>query len=193
MRGTRGDMKWIGLSLIAVCALCACKHKSTEPYYRDSYQEVTASVIALDIPNRLVSLRESGGPVETVYAGPEVRNLAQIKVGDQVVVSYHSAVAAALTTPDQVVTGVDQQVAAERSKIGEKPYAAVGSSVTTTVKIDGVDTSFNTVTFRRDDGFVRTVGIQDPEARKFIRKLKPGDLVSVTYAEAVAVSVRPAG
>jgi hypothetical protein len=63
--------------------------------------------------------------------------------------------------------------------------------VTAGVTIESVDTSFDTVTFRRPDGLVRTVAIQSPEGRKFIRTLKPGDEVEITYTEAVAVEVVP--
>lgn len=180
-----------GWMVFVLMGLAACSSKPQEPYFREDVEEMTAQVAAVNYETRLVSLRDDAGHTETVYAGPEVRNLEQIKIGDEVVVSYHSAVAAMVTTPQEATTGVDTDVMAERAAPGEKPYGAVGAAVTTTVKIDSVDTSFNTVTFRRDDGLVRTVGIQDPEARKFIKGLKPGDLVLVTYAEAVAVSVRP--
>jgi hypothetical protein len=55
-----------------------------------------------------------------------------------------------------------------------------------------VDTSFNTVTFKRSDGMSRTVAIQTPEGQKFIRGLKKGDQVEITYTEAVAMEVKPA-
>jgi hypothetical protein len=47
------------------------------------------------------------------------------------------------------------------------------------------------VTFKKADGITRTVAVEDPEARKFIRTLKPGDPVEIRYSEAVAVSVKP--
>ena len=63
----------------------------------------------------------------------------------------------------------------------------------TTVEIDFVDTSFNTVTFKRSDGAVRTVAVQTPEGRKFIRGLRKGDRVDIAYTEAFAIEVKPAG
>ena len=56
---------------------------------------------------------------------------------------------------------------------------------------ESVDTSLNTVSFRRPDGLTRVLAIEDPKAQAFIRQLKRGDRVKVTYMEAVAVSVRP--
>lgn len=62
----------------------------------------------------------------------------------------------------------------------------------TTVTIDSVDTSSNTVTFKRSDGMTRTVAVQRPEGQEFIRGLRKGDQVEITYTEAVAMEVRPA-
>jgi hypothetical protein len=47
------------------------------------------------------------------------------------------------------------------------------------------------VTFTRADGLQRVIAIEDPQARRFIRKLKRGDRVQITYLEAIAVSVWP--
>lgn len=78
-----------------------------------------------------------------------------------------------------------------RAVEGARPAGAVAEMLTTTVEIESVDTSMNTVTFRRPDGLVRVLPIEDPKAQAFIKELKRGDLVTVTYMEAVAVSVRP--
>jgi hypothetical protein len=60
------------------------------------------------------------------------------------------------------------------------------------VVIESVDQSFDTVTFRRPDGIVRTVAVDTPKATQFVRSLKPGDEVRVTYTEATAIAVNPA-
>ena len=68
----------------------------------------------------------------------------------------------------------------------------VGATVSTTVVIESVDTSFDTVSFKRPDGFVRTIAVESPEGKKFIRTLKKGDKVDVSYTEALAIAVVPA-
>lgn len=55
-----------------------------------------------------------------------------------------------------------------------------------------IDTSFDTITFRRPDDIVRTVAVENAKAREFIRELKRGDEVRITYSEAVVLEVRPA-
>jgi len=63
----------------------------------------------------------------------------------------------------------------------------------TTVEIEFVDTTFNTVTFKRSDGVSRTVAVESPEGREFIKGLKKGDHVEIAYTEAFAIEVKPAG
>src|SRR5690606_15337024 len=83
--------------------------------------------------------------------------------------------------------------AAVRDEPGARPAGAVADSVQATVKIESVDKSNNRVTFRRQDGFTRTLDVRSPDGRRFLQGLRPGDEVEVTYTEAFAVDVRPAG
>jgi PBP1b-binding outer membrane lipoprotein LpoB len=175
----------------AIFVAAGCVSEPPAPISREEKMELTATVEAIDHQTRMVSLRSPEGRKATVYASPEVHNFDQIKVGDVVAVSFYAAIGAEVTTPDKATQGVQHDSATIRAAKGERPGAAVAQTVTTTVEIDSVDTSMNTVTFRRDDGLVRVLPIEDPKAQAFIKELKRGDLVQVTYMEAVAVSVRP--
>lgn len=175
----------------AIFVAAGCASEPPAPISREEQIELTATVEAIDQQTRLVSLRGAEGRKATVYASPEVHNFDQINVGDVVAVSFYAAIGAEVAPPDQATRGVQHESAMIRAAKGERPGAAVTQTVTTTVEIDSVDTSMNTVTFRRDDGLVRVLPIEDPKARAFIKELKRGDMVQVTYMEAVAVSVRP--
>jgi hypothetical protein len=182
----------VALVSVALIGIGACAHKPPAPFARESTTDLTATVESINRQSRIVALRGAEGRVATVYAGPEVRNLDQVNVGDQVVVRFYEAIGAEVTTPDRATQGVQEEAAVIRAAKGARPAGAVAETLTTTVEIESVDTSLNTVTFRRSDGLTRVLAIEDPRAQAFIRKLKRGDLVQVTYMEAVAVSVRPA-
>jgi hypothetical protein len=171
---------------IVVSLGCVAK----EPFLKQEVQEVSATVEAVDSENRLISLRGPNGPA-TILAGPDIVNFPQIHVGDQVKVKYTVAVAAAITKSKATpTTKLDTQ--AYQAPAGSKPSASVGATISTTVQIESVDTSFETVTFKRADGFVRTIAPASPEGKKFIKTLKKGDMVDVSYSEALAISVEPA-
>jgi len=179
---------WAGLCLL----LAACATEPPAPYRRDTLIEKSATVIGVYMTSRIVEMRGDDGAHLVVNASPEVRNLAQVRVGDRVHVSYYTGLVVELKKPGEGVKGVQESTALVTALPGEKPAAAVGTSLQTSVIIQSVDTALNTVTFKRQDGIVRTLEVQDPEARKMLKDLRPDQEVEVTYLEAVAVQVRPA-
>lgn len=187
-RGARGFVTALATALACV----ACTAPPPKPVSRDSLVQKTATVESINLPSRLVTLRGENGGEFTVIVDPVVRNLDQVKVGDKLVVSYYEGLAAEVKKPGEGVQGVETEVASTRSQPGEKPGGGAGVTMRTTVTIESVDTSFNTVTFKRSDGISRTVAVETPEGQKFIRGLKKGDQVEITYTEAVAMEVKPA-
>lgn len=180
---------------LLVCAslmLAAWGCSSTPaPWFRQEVREVTATVTALEPERRLLSLQSEAGASTTLFVGPEVRNFDQIKVGDRVIATYQEAIAAAVTRPDQAIKEPQVSAATERAAAGQSPRAEVAASMIVTVAIEAVDTKTSMLKFRRNDGQARTVRVEDPGAKEFIKGLKQGDLVTITYTEALALSVRP--
>jgi hypothetical protein len=159
---------------------------------REELQEVSATVGDVDQATRLLTLVGDDGSQAVFEAGPEVKNFAQIKTGDKVVVSYYRGIAAELQTKGTPLSKeVKQLDVATAAEPGTKPGAGVGTAVHATVVIESVDTTANTVSFKRPDGTSRTLPVQSQEGRDFIAKLKKGDQVEVLYVEAVAIEVRP--
>ncbi len=189
-------LKLVLVSMIAAFGITAlgCASKPAEPFSNETVEEISATVTGIDQAKRLVTLKGPKGNTETIEVSPQVRNLAQVKVGDQLVVRYYSAIAASLVPKGAapVPNSTDQVVAAARAEPGARPGAAVGSVTAKTVTIQEVDKSKNEVTFTGDDGIFRNVQIKNPDAQKFAQTLKKGDQVDVTFSEAVAVSVEPA-
>jgi hypothetical protein len=150
----------------------------------------SASVVAVDPKTRLITLRDSqGSGTFTVYAGPQVRNFDQIRPGDTVHVRYLESLAVALAKPGTASEPPSAAVVAERAAPGERPGVALGGQVTTTVKIESVDTKTHIVVFTPPGGGLRAVRVRRPEGQRFIAGLKPGDEVQITYTEAMAVGV----
>lgn len=172
--------------------LAACTREPPKPVEVEDAVQVKATVEAIDLANRLVTIRGPEGNAVTLEVSPDVRNLPQVKVGDQVVVSYYAAIAAEFKEPGEGVKGVQEDIGAGRAELGERPGGIVGRQVKATVIIESVDAKSNTVSFTGPYGMLRTIAVQDPDAQAFIKKLKKGDEVELTYTEAVAISVEPA-
>jgi len=181
----------VAISGFLLTVLAACAHKPSKPFVDDNLVQLTATVAAIEPSLRLVSLQGPDGEV-TIEVPPDVRNLEQVEVGDRVVVSYYKGFAAQIRKHGKTNTGFQSAIKEATAPEGARPARAIGHTMASTVTIESVDTSFNTVTFRRPDGFVRVLAVESPDARAFIRRLSRGDEVDVLYTEAVAVEVVPA-
>ncbi|HEY4212563.1 MAG TPA: hypothetical protein VGM84_13870 [Steroidobacteraceae bacterium] len=170
---------------------CASHPADQEAYVKDALKQFTATVTAVDAANRLVTLAAPSGQRQVFEVGPEVRNFDRVAVGDHVAVSYYVGLVATIEPRGTAAKETEDTVEGSRAPPGTRPAAAIAHARSATVTVDSVDTSFNTMTFRKADGVVRTVAIEDPEAQKALRKLKSGDAVKVDYTEAVAVQVQP--
>ena len=191
-------MKTIGRSItvaaLAAMALAACESTRAPPRPMETIEEtveVSATVEKVDVLNRLLSLKTASGEVVTIEVGPEVQNLVQIRPGDRVVARYREAIGATISAgaAGQPVT-VD--VDADRARLGQRPSARASATTNVPVTIKAVDTSTNQVTFFGQDGLVRVITVRTPQAQEFIKQLKPGDNVVVSFTEAIALSVEPA-
>ncbi len=178
--------------LSTTALLAACAPQPPKPLAMSETVEASAIVEAIDYSAREVVLRDAQGRQSLVKAGPEVRNLAQVKKGDRVVVRFTEGFAAQVVKPGTGVTGVQAETSATRAAPGERPGATVGEQIRTTVKVYEVDQYANTIEVTGPRGYNRRLKVKDPQAIAFIRGLKKGDEVEVTFSEALAISVEPA-
>jgi hypothetical protein len=154
--------------------------------------ETVAIVESIDQASRQVLLRREDGTLYTLRAGREVRNLAQVKAGDRVVLRYVEAVAVGMAPPGASGPARREAAAAVRAARGELPGAAQAEVVSRRVKILNNDPGSGTVTFQEGTKPPQTVVLRRPEMLEFARRLKPGDEVNISYAEALLVAVTPA-
>jgi len=192
-------LKSIG-TVILVSALSSATVFATEMQTsRDSASDMPAVIVgagaadmatveAVDMASREVSLRLADGKLMTFIAGDEVRNLAQVVVGDRVIVQYNIGVIMALSPSDSKVRSRVDRVEAGRAEPGQKPAGIVRKTVEVTATILAVDQQARTVTLK---GPLRTVTLPVAEDIN-ITKLKVGDQVDAVYQESLAISVQPA-
>lgn len=188
------------IRLQALCAAAACcgllgagcaAFEKKPPESAQVSQELAASarVVAVDAKTRLITLSDEQGSTWTVHAGPEVRNFDRIAAGDSVTVRYVESLAVSLAKPGVAAAPPSATIVAGRAKPGEMPGAAIGGQITSTVRIELVDTEKNIVVFTPPGGGLRAVRVRREEGKEFIKGLKPGDQVQITYTEAMALSV----
>ena len=180
-----------GTTAAALALVVGCAQQPKPVTVSDSV-EATATVEAIDQATRMVRLRGAEGRSWVVLAGPDVRNMGQVKPGDLVKVRYTEAIAAEVVKPGTGVTSAGATTALQRADTGKLPGATETVSMKGVVKVAAVDTANNIVDITVSDGTTRRIKVADPKAQEFIRGLRVGDEVQLTFSEALAISVEPA-
>jgi len=150
---------------------------------------VKATVEAVDTASRTVTLKGPRGKSFTVSVDEKVRNLSDLKVGDEVVAKYFEAFAFELKKPGEAVPGKSVREVADPAGPGGKRAAFGGREVTVVATIEAINANKGTVTLRGPEGKSVEVTAKDP---KNLKKVKVGDLVEITYTEALAISIEAA-
>jgi hypothetical protein len=150
----------------------------------------SATVTAIDITTREVTLRRANGGTFTVVAGPDVRNLPQLRVGDTVTVDFYDALAIELKKGGTGAPASRSETATRsRAEPGERPGGIATRETVIVADVIAVNATNQTVSLRGPGGRVVDLAIRDPEQFK---RIAVGDQVEASYAEAAAVSITPA-
>jgi hypothetical protein len=154
--------------------------------------ETTATVETVDAKTRQMLLKTEDGHFLTLVAGPQVRNFAQIKSGDRIYARYESELAARIGKPDETMLTDQDLVGGGRAAPGSKPGGERDLEVRRKITVSAIDLEHNLLTFSDAGQVTHVVRVRSPPMQAFLRTLKPGDIVDVTFREAAMVEVQPA-
>ena len=155
---------------------------------RTRLEEINATVEKIDLEKRTVTLRAPMGNVLTISVDERVKNLPQVKVGDQVVVKYYESLAVRMAEPGDPELSSTSGLAG--AKPGEMPAGAVARQVTVTATVQAINRKEPAIALMGPGGDVVTVRVLDP---KNLEKVKVGDKLLITYTESLAISVERVG
>lgn len=180
----------LGLALALAAVPAAAQPSPAKGGVVDSGStKLTATVVRVDLTTREVALRDAAGKDFKITVSEAVKNLDQVKPGDVVNATLTESIAYEVKKPGQAVPGTVIQPKAESSGPGEKPKGTVGKVTTRTVTVVALDAKAQTIRFKDADGEARTIGVNDPSK---LAGVSVGDLVEITYTEALAFSVEKA-
>jgi Cu/Ag efflux protein CusF len=153
---------------------------------------VGATVKEIDHETRAVTLETPDGEELSFTASPEVRNLAQVEVGDLVLSQLHEEVSIEVfPNPEGLEPGSGEFLEAARAEAGEMPGGLVSDTFVLTAVVEEINLEQNTFKLRGPEGNVREFAARDPEN---LKRAEVGDLVVITVTQAVGILVeRPPG
>ena len=150
--------------------------------------EVKGTITDINKETRDITIMGSKGDLHTITAGPEVERFDEIEVGEVVTFDFYKYVKAEFRKPTEAELAEPLVIIAEAGKAGldVEPGAAVGAMVKAVVTIQVINLPFMYVNIQGPEGDFTTIHMKDKD---LIQQLHVGQVVILTYAEAVAVSL----
>ena len=145
----------------------------------------TAIIEAIDKANRTVTLKGSAGNSFPVRAPEGMEGFDSLKVGDQVTVTYFTAVAVSLRKP-----GASPPAQVPPTTITRRTDRTPGSETrreqTFSGKVDAIDVKALSLSVREPHGRVVPLTVSDAAQ---LQNLRTGDTVDVVYYESLLIKV----
>ncbi|HHQ4930223.1 TPA: hypothetical protein ACSP88_003696 [Aeromonas hydrophila] len=184
---------WIaGLLSLSTClaqAVEVATEVTTAPGKANLVEAVSAqaTVTAIDMASRKVSLKNAAGESFDIVAGEQVTNLANLKVGDVVALRYLQMLDLELLKGTAGVRKRIVEVAADKAEAGEKPGAGIGKKVTLYGDVIAVDKGQQTITVKGVDHTL-VLKVHNPAQFALIAK---GDQIKAVQTQAVGIGILP--
>lgn len=147
-------------------------------------------ITALDARTRVVTVTGADGSSIDVVAGSDVRNFSQLKVGDNVTLDYTAAIALDLQPAGSAPVGVTRSQAGTVPIRGATPGGARSNTVEIVTEVAAVDPVANTIALRGPRGNTQIIAVEREDLRAKLPSVKRGDLLKISYTEAVALGIR---
>ena len=150
--------------------------------------EVKATVQTIDLEKREITLMDTKGNLVTTGVDEGVKRFNEIEVGDVVTAEYWAYMMAEFRDPTPDELKVPLVIVAEGGKApeGMDPAVKVGAIVKAVVTIEIINRPFMAVTIKGPKGKYVTLAVEDQD---LIKQLNVGEVVIMTYAEAMALSL----
>lgn len=151
--------------------------------------QATATITAIDVAARTVTLKSKSGEQQTLKVGPEVKRLAEFAVGDVIRIEYEQGLALEFQPAGSENVPVTAIASGGRAGQDQAPGAVAAAGVQGTVTVSAIDSAKRLVSLTGPEGNVYQVKA-GPKVK--LEKLKVGDRLLATYVEAVAVKLEKA-
>ena len=156
---------------------------------------VRATVKAVDMKTRTVTLVGPQGETKTLKVGDQVKNLAQVKPGDTVVARFYDAVAYVVAPAGTKLPENAMAMAEAQAAPGELPAGGVGAKIIVTGLVVGVNPVAHTISLVNPPpagGEIRTLTVKNPQYQQMLPQIKVGDTITAVISEALVAAVEPA-
>lgn len=143
-------------------------------------------IIAIDQDTRRVTIKGGSGRELSFVAGPEVKNFAQLKVGDIVTMNVIQSLALELKKGGHELRQRVESGETISAQPGQKPMGGESMTVRIIADVTAVNRKTGMVSLR---GPQRTLDLKVKD-KTMLKDIAVGDQVEATFEEATVISVR---
>ncbi|MDG1804204.1 hypothetical protein [Flavicella sp.] len=147
------------------------------------------TVTKINKETRELTLMGPEGDLNTIKAGEQIKRFDEISVDDKISFDYWTYIKAEFREPTLAERAAPLQIISEAGKApeGVDPGALVGAVAKAIVTIEVLNRPYMLATVRGPGGNFMTIPVQDS---KILEKVRIGQEFILTYAEAIAVSLK---
>ena len=161
---------------------------------REKWDQVSmqGTVTAINPETREITLMGTDGGLVTMTAGEEVERFDEIAVDDVLKFDYYTYLKAEFRdpTPEEVAEPIQMIAEAGKAPEGIDPAAVVGAVVKAVVTIEALNRPFMVATVSGPNGNYISIPMED---EKLMTELHIGEVLILTYAEAVTIALEKVG
>ena len=168
--------------------------QSTKPLVEDAivvaekYSIMEGVVTKIDAANRTATLKNDQGETQFV-AGPGVKNFKQIKVGDQLNVSFEIGVAVELLNSKGNIRSEKQTTTVTTAPAGDKPAGTVSNTTTVITDVMEIDKAKRNISVKGMDGEIHVIHVKN---KKLFSQIALHDQIKVVYFDQMKAVVTAA-
>ena len=186
--------KIYAITLVALILLSVNSYAQEKRPSREKWDQVSmqGTVTDIDAETRDITLMGTDGGLMTITAGEDVERFDEISIDDVIKFDYYTYIKAEFRDPTPEEVAEPLQMVAEGGKApeGVDPAAVVGAVVKAVVTIEALNRPFMIATVSGPNGNYVSIPMEDEELMK---ELHIGEVLILTYAEAVAVALEKVG
>ncbi len=149
----------------------------------------TATVDSVDQKKRTVTFHTPEGELETVAVGDNVKNLDQVKPGDNLTIHYYEYTRVKVYPAGATIPKSAAESGTASAAKGEKPAGSEAAHVTQHATVEKLDKKTGKVTLKGESGETRTITARN---KANLKNVEVGDQVVLTREKAIAASVQSA-
>lgn len=182
----RGAMKNLTAAILAAATLLPAIANAQIKTLPGETKTVTATVDAIEIASRTLTLKKPDNTTITTKVPPEYLRFDALKVGDKLTVTYYDNIVIRVKAPGE--KDVNTSAASLVPTPGMKPGFTIGAQRVMTAVITAIDPKIPSISLSGPNNWTYSSRVEDADA---LKQVKVGDRLDITWTEAVMLSSTP--